>query len=271
MLGSQHPSLPAHTCLSYNVMDALLAMDRSRAAGVNETLRHVALDQWPSGAASFYERVDSAVLLAADAAGNDVEIRPSTVPGGGRGVFALRDFVEGERILPFCGTLIYEDLSVAATSSIEEERNQLYGKGMFSTSAKRWLDYATQVSTSRGFWDEREWRPGPRATNPSMATKQCAAFCPCGGGPDIPVWVVPSCSCAAGVINTARRNRTSGAGDTARAAAKRKMNVSLYHNTFPVTTADELVRADVCIVLVTRRIRRGEEFFLRYGRAYGGL
>lgn len=272
MSWEQHPSLPAHTCVSYNVMDALLAMDGASTEGIHDGLRRVSLDAWPSSAQAFYQNVDSDVMLAADAAGNDVEIRPSAVPGAGDGVFALRNFVKGERILPFWGPLVYEGLYAAATSPVAEHQGKRYGTGVSSTTAKFWLENATEICTSRSFWDATEWRPGQSSrADPSVATKRCHEFCPCGREAYCPVWVVPSSSCASGKVNDARRNRARGSGDTAAAAAKRKKNVRLSHHTFPVTTADELVRADVVVLLVTRRIRAGDELYLPYGKTYGGM
>lgn len=272
MLWEQHESLPSHTCVSFGVMDALLAMDGASAAGIHDGLRHETLDQWPSDAVAFFHEVDPEALLAADAAGNDVEIRTSTIPGAGRGVFALRDFVKGERILPFWGFLVFEDLSAAAASNDDQEQQKRYGRGRFSTTATNWLHTGTEICTSHEFWDECKWRPGrsPPA-DPSVATKHCYEFCTCSARAFLPVWVVPSASCAAGRANDARRNKKRGSGDTARAAAKRKTNVELRHRSFPVTTMDDLVCADVVVLLVTRRIRQGEEMFLPYGRTYGGM
>lgn len=272
MLWQQHASLPAHTCVSFNVMDALLAMDGASAAGVHEGLRHEPLDKWPVDAATFFFGVDPGVLLAADAGGNDVEVRTSTIPGAGQGVFALRDFVKGERILPFWGVLVFEDLSDAASSRDARLQSKLYGTGRFSTTARNWLETATQVCTSRGFWDARMWRPGRHPPADScVATKHCHEFCRCSARAFIPAWVVPSSSCAAGKVNDARRNKTPGSGDTVRAAAKRKANLQLRHRSFPVSATADLVRADVVILLVTKHIRRGDEMFLPYGRSYGGM
>lgn len=272
MLWKQHSSLPAHTCVSYNIMEALLKLDGASAAGVHTELHHVSLGNWASSATAFFEHASTDAMLAADAAGNDVEIRASTIPGAGLGVFALRDFAKGERILPFWGPLVYEGLYAAATSHLEEHQNKWYGSGVASTTAKFWLNNTTEICTSSEFWDVTEWRPGQSfRADPGVTTKRCYEFCPCGRSSKCFVWVVPSSVCAAGNVNDARRNRTRGSGDTTAAAARRKKNVRLTHNKFPVTTFDELVRADVVVLLVTRRICQGEELFLLYGTSYGGM
>lgn len=187
-------------------------------------------------------------------------------------MFALRDFAKGERIFPFLGPLLYEGMYAAATSHVEEHQNKLYGSGVAFTTAKFWLNNTTEICTSREFWDVTEWRPGQSfRAHPGVATKRCYEFCPCGRSSNCPVCVVPSSVCAAGKVKDARRNRTRGSGGTTAAAARRKKNVRLTHNKFPVTTFDELVRADVVVLVMTRRIRQGEELFLPYGTSYGGM
>lgn len=272
MLWKQHSSQPAHTCVSYNVMDALLKLDGSSATGVHIELHHVSLGNWSSSATAFFEHASTDAMLAADAAVNDVKIRASTIPGAGLGVFSLRDFAKGERILPFLDPLVYEGLYAAATSHLEQHQNKLYGSGVASTTGKFWLINTTEICTSREFWDVNEWRPVQSfRADLGVATKRCYEFCPCGRLSNCPVWVVPSSFCAAGKVNDVRRNRTRGSGHTTAAAARRKKNVRLTHNKFPVTTFDELVRADVVVLLVTRRIRQGKELFLPYGTSYGSM
>ena len=37
---------------------------------------------------------------------NDFEVKKSTIPGSGKGLFAKRDFKKGERILEYLGEII---------------------------------------------------------------------------------------------------------------------------------------------------------------------
>lgn len=76
------------------------------------------MDQWPDAAKEVIAfQVNHLVLLALDAAESDTYMRRSLIAGAGRGVFAARDFVAGEYILPFFGQVIYHDLGTAVYQS----------------------------------------------------------------------------------------------------------------------------------------------------------
>lgn len=152
MLGRQPSGLPTHTCVSNNVIDSLLKTAGARNAGMNESLRKRALSDWPCAAVAFMRQIDDDVLLAANAAGNDVRVGTSTIPGAGKGVFALRDFDVDETTMPFWGTLVYKDLSAAAVSNVPELKNFTYGSGLGTTTAIRWLKTAAEDVTSPDFW-----------------------------------------------------------------------------------------------------------------------
>lgn len=268
-LWTHPPALPSHTCVSHNVMNALLLMNGRRVAGVVERLRDLPLFEWPLTAVNFLDQADDDVLLAADAAGNDVRVGISTVPGAGRGVFALRDFQAGETLLPFWGPLVYEDLSAAALSGDPELQNTLYGSGISSTTSLRWLKTAADVHTSRSFWTQTAWRPSHFAViNEYVNTKHCRPYCACMAHHTCPAFVVPADTCAAGMVNDRRLNTNSDSGDTPAAAAKRQSNAILAHRKYPVCSSKDVTRADAVHLLLTLPIRMGEEFFLDYGREH---
>lgn len=272
MLWKQPPKFPTHTCVSNSVMNALLAMDGMRLASNYKNLYETPVYEWPAAAVTFFGLADDSVLLAADAEGDHVHIGDSTVPGAGRGVFARRVFAPGEKILPFWGILVYEDLSVAALSHNAAEKNQVYGSGLSSTTAIRWLETSAELKTGQRFWSKRGWHPThTSAAGSSIATKHCQYHCRCAKDSHHTVWLVPSKRCAAGIVNDGRLNETPGCGDSAAAAAKRMPNVKLGPRKFPVNSTYDITRADVVHLEVTRTIAVGEELFLHYGMNHTAL
>lgn len=77
------------------------------------------MDQWPDAAKEVIAFQDNhLVLLALDAAESDTDVRRSSIAGARRGVFAARDFVAGEYILPFYGQVIITTSTLRCTSRI---------------------------------------------------------------------------------------------------------------------------------------------------------
>ncbi|KAK1863897.1 hypothetical protein I4F81_006450 [Pyropia yezoensis] len=92
-------------------------------------------------------------LLAADARSHDVCVGRSSVPGGGRGVFAERRFAAGESVVPFFGLVVYDDLIDAAMSKDPAAHHTTYGAGTFFTTARDWGQRAVEVVTACRFWE----------------------------------------------------------------------------------------------------------------------
>lgn len=272
MLWKQPPNFPTHTCVSNSVMNALLGMDGMRAASGYKNLYDTPVYEWPAAAVTFFDHAVDFFLLEADAEGDNVQVGSSTVPGGGRGVFARRLFEAGEKILPLWGTLVYEDLSVTALSKDAAEKHRVYGSGVLSTSATRWLQTSAEVKSSQRFWSKRHWHPGHTSVaSIDVATKHCQYHCSCVKDEEYIVWLVPSTRCAAGMVNDGRLNKTPGCGDTEAEAAKRMPNVKLGQRKFPVDSTYDITRANVVHLVVTKTITVGEELYLHYGVGHTAL
>lgn len=253
--------MPTFTCLSPSVMAALADFP-----GMDDMdLSAVPPDFWPTTAQNSLSQVDPAMLLAADAMGNDVRVSPSTVAGGNRGVFALRRFEVGEHILPFFGQVVHHDLDFAASSPVEEVRNRIYGSGAFWTSAVRWGRTSVELPTSYDFWRPRTSGLAPPASSYAVATKRCLSYCPCFRS----VWLVPAHFCAAGVVNDYRHVQDKRCSKRVGPVPMRQANTELVQKWDPVTTASELTQAGSVLLVVTRVIHEGQEMFADYGPEYG--
>lgn len=160
-------------------------------------LTDLPVDAWPESAQVVLRQASVQDLLAADARAAGVRIGKSSAYRGGRGVFALRPFVVGERILPFFGQLVYDDLMKAANSKSPKVRNRAYGRGAFLIPASKWSKNAAEVRTGCRFW----WKGGTYEDRLSSAlfsagfpTQDCGRS----------VWMVPADHCAAGIVNDYR-------------------------------------------------------------------
>lgn len=220
---------------------------------------------WPLVAQSTFLQVDPGVLLAADAAGNGVRVGASTVIGGNRGIFALRQFEVGERLLPFFGQVIHHDLDFAASGTAGQTRERSYGSGSFWTTARTWGKSSVEMPTSYKFWRGSAASKIPPASCATVATKRCLTYCPCFRS----VWLVPALCCAAGIVNDYRHVHNADLNQRDQHLPQRQANTELVQRWDPITTADELTQYGTTELLVTRVIVKGQEMFMDYGPDYG--
>lgn len=252
--------MPGYTRLSVAVLDELSGVSGLSAASAGYNLYERTLDDWPRRAVDILIREQQVIgetgqprLLEADAEASGAEVRPSTVPGAGLGLFATRTLAVGERI-PFFGQLVYHDLQVAARSNGARLRGQLYGSGVvppsLATTARNWLYTGLQLRAHGSLWQ-------------SSSSYHHAAMVPTAVGSVFglsseayprPVWVVPSDFCAGGRVNDPRPHLWAN---------------SEFNQQFdPVVACSELVMADCAFLSVTQTIAAGEEVLAMYGRRY---
>lgn len=99
------------------------------------TARQIHYDQWSPSWRSSLDEMDPEILLAHDLSRIHLELRMSTVPGCGLGVFKTTPIWKGAVIRYYYGTLVYENMGIGSS-----KRPPLYGKGTFAVQV---TDFAT--------------------------------------------------------------------------------------------------------------------------------
>lgn len=251
--------MPVSTCLSNHVLSALFAVPA--LDGID--LSAMPLCAWPASHFNTLKAADKAKLLEAEAKGSHVRVGPSTIPGGGRGVFATRAFKAGDRLMPFTGQIVYQSLEAEASSSSLELQNSRYGTEKFSSTARNWAKTAVEVKVRGSAWGHAARTECVLKSTRSKATKKCGKNCLCTRS----VWVVPAPFCVAGVVNDYRRAR--GANGTGKPLqTRRRPNAELVQRCEPAVDCSDLTQAGFIHVLVTADIKEGEEVLLDYGDVY---
>lgn len=128
--------MPGYTRLSVAVLEELSGVAALSAASAGCNLYEQALHDLSRRAVDIQIREQHVIgetgqprLPQADAKASGTEVRPSTVPGAGLGLFANRTVAVGERI-PFFGQFVYHDLHVGARSNGARLRGQIYSGSM---------------------------------------------------------------------------------------------------------------------------------------------
>lgn len=260
----EHPAgAPQHTCLPQGVMQELYDKHALSLACPGVYLNDTPVDRWPMSAFSVLQKASVSELLAADARSHDVCVGRSSVPGGGRGVFAERRFAAGESVVPFFGLVVYDDLIDAAMSKDPAAHHTTYGAGTFFTTARDWGQRAVEVVTACRFWEGggvaqprpfsytvlKEWQPDP--------LKSCSR----------PIWVVPAPYCAAGMVNDPRCV-TRDAREQVPPGKKRTANVEMVQLWDPVLMASQVTLPGALFLVATVDIEVGSELFFDYGGEY---
>lgn len=273
-----------HTCLSQGVLQELLDNHGLRAACPEYDLHDVPLDKWPESGQRVWDKANVVDLLSADARACGVRVSESAVYGGARGVFAERSFEAGEHVLPFFGSIVYDDLIEAASSKDAEQQAKVYGVGRFSTSALQWGKYAVELRMSCRFWDE-DGVALPR-TVPAFMTREQTAMIgkrrskrrrskrsrsrppPPPTPPCVrPTWIVPADCCAAGIVNDHRHVNEEGAGEV-RQSDDREPNVEMVQLWDPALTSSHLTLPNAVVLVATSDIEAGSELYFDYGEEY---
>ncbi|KAK1859048.1 hypothetical protein I4F81_001646 [Pyropia yezoensis] len=246
---------PLYTCVSPAVARALQAMPLLVGKLRGRDVAHIPVYSWSQiELQALCTGEQSGALLRADAASYGTVVAPSPVHG--RGVFAARPLRVGQRILPFFGQLVHEDLEEAALSPLAQGPVQTYGGDLvplhLRCSAWTWLSTSMEVRMHKRFWEgavecsRLSWVP-EIGTKVSVSRTRPSARS---------VWIVPASFCAAGSVNDPRPHRTA--------------NVKFEQVFDPVYSAAQLLAPGVVRMVVLRDILVGEELFVDYGAGVEG-
>lgn len=251
--------MPGYTGLSDAVSSSLLSDPEVRAACIGMDLTAVPLDLCPTLVRSKLLCTTNATLLEIDAAASGTLVADSSVDGGGKGVFATRDFEVGQTILPFTGQIVYHNLQHAAWSKDPYLAHRVYGgcphMAPFAATAYRWGRTSVDVGVTSGFWTTR-----PTWAAFSGATKMCARSWPSTW----PVWIVPSPWCAAGMVNDPRYTTDRPEKGKPRRAA----NTRYVQQWEMMQTPAQLVRCNAVRLEVIKPIKAEQELFASYGKHF---
>lgn len=216
--------MPVFTCLSNYVTSALFAVPA--LDGID--LATLPLGAWPACHFNSLKDADVARLLDAEAKGSGVRVGASTIPGGGRGVFATRKVKKGTRLMPFTGQILYQCLDAEASALDPQLKNSRYGTSKFTTSARNWEKTAVGVKIRGGAWLAAARTGCTLKSSRSNASKKCRKRCLCTRS----VWIVPAPFCVAGVVNDYRRVR-GPVGSSPSLSSERKPNAMLVQRCDP--------------------------------------
>lgn len=245
---------PLYTCVSPAVARAVKAMPLLVGTLRGRDVAHIPVGSWSQvELQALYTGDQSGALLRADAASYGTVVAPSPVHG--RGVFAARPLRVGQRILPFFGQLVYDDLEEAAQSPLAQVPVEAYGGDLvpphLRCSAWTWLSTSMEVRMHKRFWkgavecSRLSWVP-EIGTKVSVSRTRPSARS---------MWIVPASFCAAGYVNAPRPHRTA--------------NVKFEQVFDPVYSFAQLLAPGVVRMVVLRHILVGEELFVDYGDFYG--
>lgn len=253
--------MPAYTCLSAAVVDELSGVAGMAAASNGYNLFKRPVHRWPRGAIDVLLRELSVIgetgqarLLEADAEANGTEVRRSTVPRAGLGVFATRAMSVGDDILPFFGQIVYHDLQLPARSTRPRTSERLYGLDALplplATTARNWMFTGLQLRAHSSLWQSSS----SYLQNAMVPTAVGSEWGLSSDAYPRPVWVVPADCCAAGRVNDPRPHLSA--------------NAKYVQRFDPVLFGDQLIKANCAFLVVTRDIKAGEEILAKYGRRY---
>jgi len=99
------------------------------------SLRGLPLNQWGKVWVDRFHSLDCNAILAHEQFALGVRLSPSSIPGAGIGVFAMKNFGKGEKIGWYYGTLVYRKIGSDKSSS------RVYGSGHMEVSPadfKKW-------------------------------------------------------------------------------------------------------------------------------------
>lgn len=256
MVGWASPAgMPAYTCLTPAVVNLLQATPLMRETTRRRDLVGVPVGAWDDSEIHVLgEAVFSSALLAADASASGTEVLQSTIHG--RGVFATRDMRPGERILPFTGQLVYDDLEACALSARWSGITYVSPRipRHMRCTAKSWLSRAIELDMDADLWDAPADVVCPTRVPEAICTKACVRTYE---GPTRSVWIAPAEFCAAGFVNDYRPGR--------------EVNAQFEQAHDPLMTAEQLLVPGAAHILVLTDVKAGEEIVVDYGSSYCSL
>ena len=205
--------------------------------------KHIPYNQWSSVWRSRFNQLDKDTLLGVDLMYSGLELRQSTIPGAGMGIFTTRRFGVNEVVGHYYGTLVYGGMPV------ERTRSGTHGEGIMAFNGEEFAKWALELT----------WTLPPRGQ--TAKTKQDGTT----------VWIYPAPFCAMRFINDARRTdkepRPPQTGTAANVTPDRQNNVRFRPIPRP-DNATPLRKSSVVRVVAMVNIPAHTELFVCYGEDF---
>jgi DNA modification methylase len=203
------------------------------------TYQRVAYRKWVSSWRQRFNELDSKHLLAHELGVLGLELRESTIPGAGMGIFTNHEIGDKEVVGHFYGALIYDNLGIGKN----KDSSEMIGEGVMSVPVNEFSKWAVQVDHKAKI---------NNSNDPADATD---------------VWVYPFPFCAMRYINDGRRPTTDDTqGDLANPAPDRN-NVNW---SIPRKTPTNVGFQDPALITIVanRNIPTNSELFVDYGDSF---
>jgi DNA modification methylase len=193
---------------------------------------------WSPAWRSRLEGIGTDMLLAHELTISGMEIRKSTIPGAGKGLFTSASVSKGQVIGHYYGTLLYDSKSSGAPSVSSGSR---YGEGIFQVDMKNFSAWAM----------ETKWKARDKESNG-------------GAGTNYRVYVFPAPFCAMRFINDARRTPLEIENNV---TVTRRNNVEFRDSTKP-SSVGAFTKFNLIELVALENIPSRRELFADYGNSY---
>lgn len=202
-------------------------------------MRQLEMITWSPNWRARFNEMDVNTLLAFELSRRNLEVRPSTIPGAGNGVFTNVKIPPRTVVGHFYGLLVYENMLIN-----QARRPVMYGEGIMSFPVKDFLKWALQL-TSRTRTGEK-------------------------------VWIYPAPFCPMGIVNDARYKDGEEGRPTAQQLAAnperyRQNNCEFVDGSHRADRKDLREFKLVEVISLDHEIKAGSELFVDYGEGYGGF
>ena len=197
--------------------------------------KHRPMLQWTSEWNRRMNSMDMNVLLAHECYVRNVSIRKSTIksPIAGDGLFAEKDFLQGEVIGYYYGSLVYGDIGK------KKKLSTRYGEGILSVGVDEFNRWAIEIQYK--FIDS--------TGNPYSA------------------WIAPAPFCCCRYLNDPRYHESDKTTKEERDSRPRVSNTNFTLDSKAKVNRD-FERYNVIAVTATKFVKRGSELFIDYGTNY---
>ena len=231
-------NLPPLQLLPEHIISFMCAMYKNYDC-FNEYQRITPL-RWSPRWRNLFNQIPANVLLSSELVRLHLQVRRSTLPNAGNGLFTTKLIQKNEIIGNFYGSLAYENLS--------KFKDAIFGEGLLAIEGSNFNDLAIRTSLKT--------KPTPSSVMRDP----------------LPVYIYPAPFCAMRYINDARI-RTEGTVPSSSSTAPRpgmdRVNCE-FVDTCPNPTNAQLVDYTNVQVVATKTIPAGSELLLYYGDGYFG-
>jgi hypothetical protein len=201
-------------------------------------LRKVPYLNWSPMWRARLETVGVDLLLAHELTYLSLEVRKSTIPGAGKGLFTSADINAGTTIGSYYDTLLYDTKTAGAPST---EWGSRYGEGIFQVDMKNFSTWAMETK----YKAKEKGSGGARST-------------------EYRVYVFPAPFCAMRFINDARRTPQEVQDNV---QVSRVNNVE-YRDSGKQNALASFSNHELIHLVATKNIKARSELFADYGRNY---